>query len=176
MSRIRVFIACSLDGFIAGPKDELDWLPSDHEGIEDTFTPFLAQIGALLMGRRTFDVCCGFAEWPYGETPVLVATARPLRSTRPTVEPVGGAIEEIVEVARARAGGRDVYLDGGALIRSALDARLIDEITVTSIPLILGRGLPLFAGVTQRHGLDFVEHRHIGGGLVQTTYRPRHGD
>ena len=55
MSLVRVFLACSLDGFLAGPEDELDWLPTDA-GIEDTFTPFLASIGALAMGRRTFDV------------------------------------------------------------------------------------------------------------------------
>ena len=76
MSKVRVFIASSLDGFIAGPDGELDWL-SGREGVEDTFTPFFQEIGAMLMGRRTYDVVNGFdGAWPYGQTPVLVATTQ----------------------------------------------------------------------------------------------------
>ena len=85
MSRVRVFIAASLDGFIAGPNDELDWL-HHPEGGEDTFTPFFRQIGAMLMGRRTYDVIRDFeGEWPYGDTPILVATTRPLDTGRESV-------------------------------------------------------------------------------------------
>ena len=75
MSRVLVFIASSLDGFIAGPNDEIDWLPSDAGQVEDTFSPFFGQVGAMLMGRRTFDMVETFQEWPYGTTPVLVATS-----------------------------------------------------------------------------------------------------
>lgn len=171
MSRARVFIASSLDGFIAGPNDEIDWLSS--EGAEDTFTPFFAQVGALLMGRRTYDVASGFDEWFYGDTPVLVATHRPLAATRPTVRAVSGSIEEVIAEAKTAAGDRDVYVDGGALIRAATDAGLIDEITVTLIPIILGAGLPLFAGTGRRHPLDLVSARPIGGGLAELVYRPR---
>jgi len=171
-ARIRVFIASSLDGFIAGPDDELDWL-SAPAGTEDTFTPFMAETGALLMGRRTYDVVEGFdGAWPYGDTPVLVATRRPLSPAQPSVRAVTGTIEELVEQARAAAGDKDVYLDGGALIRSALDADLVDELTVTVIPMILGAGIPLFAGAARRHPLALVSQRAIGGGLVELIYRP----
>src|SRR5690349_874542 len=115
MSRILVFIATSLDGFIAGPNDELDWLPGHGEDMEDTFTPFIAQIGAMLMGRRTFDVVMGFGagSWHYGETPVLVSTNRPIEGAPASVRAVSGSIEELVAMAKAAAGDRDVYIDGG---------------------------------------------------------------
>jgi dihydrofolate reductase len=169
VSRIRVFIASSLDGFIAGPNDEIDWLPDPEPGAVDTFTPFFAEIGAMLMGRRTYDVICGFESWPYGETPVLVATSRPLDSQR--VRAVAGSIDELVAAAKLAAGERDVYLDGGALIRSALDAGLVDEITVTMIPIVLGAGIPLFAGAARQHRLETIGSRSIGGGLVELRYR-----
>jgi dihydrofolate reductase len=171
MARVRVFIASSLDGFIAGPNDELDWLPAHGAGAEDTFTPFMKEIGALLMGRRTYDVVCGFeGAWPYGDTPVLVATQRPLTAKVPSVRAVSGTTEELITQAIHAAAGRDVYIDGGALIRAALDANLIDEIVVTVIPVVLGQGLPLFAGVRARHPLTLLNSRPIGAGMVQLTY------
>jgi len=167
-----VFIASSLDGFIAGPEDELDWLDFDGE-IDDTFTPFFADVGAMLMGRRTYDVVSGFeGDWPYGDTPVLVATSRPLDGTIPTVRAVSGDVTEMLATARDAAAGRDVYLDGGELIRSALEADLVDEMTITMIPVVLGAGRPLFAGVGNRHDLELISSRPIGSGLVELVYRP----
>lgn len=172
-NRVRVFIASSLDGFIAGPDDEIDWLDG-FEGAENTFTPFFSEVGAVLLGRRTYDVVAGMeGPWNYGDTPVLVATTRPLESSHATVRAVGGSVGEMVAEARRVAGERDVYIDGGALIRSALDADLIDRITVTVIPIVLGEGIPLFAGAERRHALDLLESRPLGAGLVQLDYSPR---
>lgn len=171
MTRVRVFVACSLDGFIAGDNDALDWLPPHGAGAEDTFTPFMQEIGALLMGRRTYDVVQGFeGDWPYGTTPVLVATQRVLRPKVPTVRAISGPIDVLVSQAKRAAAPRDVYIDGGALIRSALDAGLIDEVVITLVPTVLGNGLPLFAGVAQRHQFTLRTSRPIGAGMVQLTY------
>ena len=176
MTRARVFIATSLDSFIAGPNDELDWLPQGAD-ITDTFTPFLAQVGAMLMGRRTFDVVTGFeGKWPYGDTPVVVATSRPLPAARQSVRSATGHIGELIALAKELAGDRDVYVDGGTLIRAALDANLIDELTVTMVPIVLGAGVPLFAGIGRRHELALHASRPIGGGLVQLTYLPQHAN
>jgi dihydrofolate reductase len=186
----HVFIACSLDGFIAGPDDDLSWLTgpdsaaadedagaesgADAERDDHGFSAFFARVGALLMGRRTHDVVAGFDEWYYGDKPVLVATTRPLDNpAAPTVRAVSGTPEEMLAQAREVAGDKNVYVDGGALIRSCLDAGLIDEMTVSVIPIILGDGIPLFAGVTRRHKLDLVEMSPSGGKLVQLRYRPR---
>ena len=166
-----MFIASSLDGFIAGPDDELDWL--DFPDAEDTFTPFFSQVGALLMGRRTYDVVSAFdGPWPYAGTPVLVATRRPLPDTEPTVRAVTGTIDRMVADAKQEAGERDVYLDGGELVRQALDGGLVDEMTVTMIPVVLGAGRPLFAGVGNRHELELRTARELGSGLVELVYRP----
>lgn len=169
-----VFIACSLDGFIAGPDDNLGFLePAEGQKIEDTFTPFFVGVGALLMGRRTFDVVSGFGGgWPYGETPVLVLTRRAIDSSLPTVRAVSGGIESAVAQAAEVAGERDVYIDGGELVRQALDASLVDELVVTVAPRILGRGIPPFAGVTRRHDLELLGQRTIGAGFVELRYRP----
>lgn len=166
-------MAMSLDGFIAGPNDELDWL-IHREGVEDTFTPFFAQVGALLMGRRSYDVVSAFeGPWQYRNTPVLVATTRALTPQRASVRAVSGGIESLVQQAQEVAGERDVYVDGGAIIRAALDARLVDELTVTIVPIVLGAGISLFAGVTRRHELELLGSRPIGGGLVQLRYAPQ---
>lgn len=183
--RIRVFIACSLDGFIAGEHDDLSWLagpwdaappvveggPPDDHG----YSAFMADVGALLIGRGTYDVVTGFEAWPYGERPVLVATSRELQPALPSVRAVGGTIDAMVKEALAAAAGKDVYLDGGQLIRQALDAALIDELVVSLIPVVLGAGHPLFAGVAHRRFFDLLDQRQHVGGMVQLTLRPRAG-
>jgi dihydrofolate reductase len=169
-----VYVGCSLDGFIAGEDDDLDWLGEpDPDGDDHGFADFLAQVGALLMGRRTYDVVEGFGgPWHYGERPVLVPTHRPLTPVNDHVVAVEGSIEELVERAKAAAGELDVYVDGGQVVRQALDAGLVDEITVTVVPMILGKGIPLFAGATQRHPLERVSAKSLSQGYVQLTYRP----
>lgn len=173
MSKVRVFIASSLDGFIAGPGDDLSWLPPPGpESGDGGFGSFLGQIGAILMGRRTYDVIAKFEPWPYGDRPVLVGTHRELSTPRVTVRAVGGDITDMIREARTAAADRDLYLDGGDLIRQALDAGLIDDIVVTLVPVVLGQGHPLFAGASQRHALELVKCETLPGGLVQLTSRP----
>jgi dihydrofolate reductase len=78
----------------------------------------------------------------------------------------------MLDEAKAVAGQKDVYVDGGALIRSALEASLIDEVVVTIIPYILGEGRALFAGSPHAHRLRLLNSRDIGAGMVQLTYQP----
>ena len=170
MQRVRGFMASSLDGFIAGPNGEIDWL-TRYEGVEDTFSPFFNEVGAMLMGRNTFDVVAGLGgQWPYGETPVLVASHRPLTTERASVRKVTGDIEALVSQAKDGAGERDVYIDGGKLIRSAMDRGLIDELILTVIPIVLGEGIPLFGGSMRRRDLELQGCREIGAGLVELRY------
>jgi dihydrofolate reductase len=179
-ARVRVYIATSLDGFIAGPNDELDWLPNPSpdavlpEGALG-FDAFMKDIGAMLMGRATYDAVRRMGgEWFYGETPVLVATHRPLDPAAPTtVRAVGGEIGALLDVALRVAGGKDVYVDGGATIRAALDAGRVDDVVITVIPVVLGAGKPLFAGASRRHAMEIVSHHDYGSGMVQIHARPR---
>ncbi len=180
-SRVRVYMACSMDGFIAGPDNDLDWLQADHTAPGDLkpdpealgFEDFMAQVGAMLMGRTTYDVVEGFGAWPYGDTPVVVATRRSLNPVSPTIETAAGDIKQLIDRARSLAQGKDIYLDGGTLIRQALDEALVDELTITMVPLLLGDGIRLFDGLTTRSSLQFVSHRMYVGGMLQLTLRPR---
>ena len=168
---VRVFIACSLDGFIAGPDDDLSWLPGP-QGDDHGFGAFLEGISALLMGRATYRVVEGFGgEWPFGERPVFVATTRALEPAAPTVRAVSGPPSELLAAVREVTDG-DVYLDGGNLIRQFLDEGLVDQLIVTIVPVVLGDGAPLFAGARKRRRLELGGVRESSGGLVQIEYRP----
>jgi len=178
-SRVRVYMACSLDGFIAGPDDDLSFLHAAEPESEAApsgaleFADFMSQVGALLMGRRTHDVVAGLGVWSYGDTPVLVATHRALEPAAPTVRAVSGDIGSLIAQARDAAGDRDVYLDGGDLIRQALDAGLVDELCITFVPILLGGGgIRLFDGLAASTRLELVGHHRLGS-MVQITARPR---
>lgn len=174
MSRVRVFIACSLDGFIAGPNDDLSWLPPPPEDDDFGWGDFIGGIGCLLMGRATYDAVAAMdVEWPHRERDTIVATRRPLTGAPPRVEPARGTIEELVAMAKQRAAPKDVYIDGGDLIRQGLDRGLIDELAVTVCPTILGAGSPLFAGAKRRLALQLQAQRELSGGVVQLTYTPK---
>jgi dihydrofolate reductase len=99
-----------------------------------------------------------------------VATHRPLEPAAATVSAVGGTPAELVAAARSAAGQLGVYADGGALIRTLLDAGLVDEAIVTVIPVILGAGTPLFAGAMARRTLTLRSSTTFAGGLVQLRY------
>lgn len=183
---VHVYIATSLDGFIAGPGDDLSWLtgpegptpegppaPSDPGAL--SYEAFTRGVGAMLMGRRTYDVVRGFdMPWYYGDMPVLVATTRPLdEGAPPTVRAVSGDVHELVAEAKRVAAPKNVYIDGGVLIRQAAEADLIDELTITLAPIALGAGLPLFEGMPKRYPLEVFGHHDFPGGMVQIRARPK---
>lgn len=178
MSRVRVYLGCSLDGCIAGPDHDLSFLadpafepdpeaPSAGLGFE----AFLEQIGALLMGRRTYQVLLDYDAWHYGARPVLVATHGDLPPAPGggDARAVQGPIAELVAQAKRAAGDRDVYLDGGDLVRQGLDAGLVDELCLTFLPVVLGRGVRLWEGLHGRTDLRFEPPVTRGGRLIQVT-------
>ena len=189
-SRVRVYMASSLDGYIAGVDDDLSWLEppestdvkadgnSDRGDVESasgvSFEAFMSEVGLMLMGRRTYDVVCGFGQWPYGDMPVWVVTHRALEDPpAPTVTAIGGDISEVIARAREAAGEGDVYLDGGHLIRQALAMGLVDEMIVTYIPLVLGAGVSLFDGLEERIDFEFVSHDTFVNTMLQVRMVPR---
>jgi dihydrofolate reductase len=171
---IRAYLASSLDGQIAGPGDDLSWLPAPEPALGDLgFSAFLEQIGALLVGRRTWDVVQGFGgPLPWGERPVLVATHRPLDGAPPQVEAAAGPIGALLDRAVALAGGRDVYVDGGTLVREALAADRLDLLTLTVVPTALGGGVSLFAGLGAPARFRRGEVRVLPLGLTQIDLWP----
>ena len=172
--RIRGYIACSLDGFIAGEGDDLSWLPQQHPPPSPgtlSWEDFMADMGALLMGRRTFDVVHAMdVDWPY-TLPVLVATRRPLPSDAPEgVQAVAGTVEELLSRSLEVAAGADVYVDGGALLQQVMAEGRLEELVVTYVSTVLGSGVPLFAG--PRRQLTVAKVVPYGDRMMQVTLTP----
>jgi dihydrofolate reductase len=166
--RFAVFIAVSLDGFIARADGGLDWLDPFH-GEDHGYGPFFAGVDALVIGRGTYDTVLGFPEWPYGGKRVIVCTARPAspRHGEELWSGTPGALSERLE----REGVRRVYLDGGALIRSFLREGMVEEFTINVIPLVLGSGIPVFGSGLPEIPLRFIESKSYPSGLVQIRYQ-----
>ena len=181
--RVRVYMGCSFDGFIAGPDHDISWLDESYSADDDlkpdpdvlTFERFMSEVGAMLMGRTTYGIVERFGQWHYGETPVIVATHRPLAPMAETIQAAAGPIEELVERAKALAGEKDVYLDGGDLVRQALNAGLVHEMTITFLPVLLGKGVRLFDDLASITKLQFVAHSAHEGGFLQVTVRTPSG-
>lgn len=177
MSRVRVYLGCSLDGCIAGPEHDISFLmefdpdPNAPSGLG--FEEFMADVGALLMGRRTYQVPLDYDAWHYGDRPVLVATHHELPPAPQggDARPVQGPIEELIAQAKEAAGGKDVYLDGGDLVRQGLDAGLVDELCLTFLPVVLGDGVRLWDGLKKRSDLVFEPPKPHGGRMVQVIAR-----
>lgn len=190
MGLVRGFLAMSLDGFIAGPHDEIAWLEeprtsgipvqagawAGHPVDALEFEAFMAAVGAIVMGRRTFDVVQGMpGPWFYGETPMLIVTSSELHDAPATAKAFHGSVPDAIDAARQLAGTKDVYVDGGRTVRAAMDAGLVDHIVVTVIPVALGAGIALFAGL-ERHAEFAVERvATYGPGCVQLHLSTRAG-
>lgn len=167
-----VFIATSLDGFIARPDDALDWLPADG-GEEHGYDEFIATVDAIVMGRRTFETVLTFGTWPFGKTPVIVLSTHPSRIVVPdgaVCEAMAGTPQEVVTRLGER-GLQHLYVDGGATIQRFLEAGLIQRLILTRIPVLLGSGLPLFGPLSRDIRLEHVGTRSYASGLVQSEYR-----
>lgn len=182
--RGSVFIATSVDGFIARPDGDLDWLtgrPAEeetgqHDPDEDFgYGAFMDTVDALVMGRGTFDVVQGFAgDWPYPK-PVYVWTSHPddiAPREGADVRPLSGSLDEVLRRLRAD-GVEQVYVDGGDTIRQWLAAGLVDRMTISTVPVLIGEGIPLFGGTGPDIQLELASCETFPGGMVQRTYLVR---
>jgi dihydrofolate reductase len=165
-----VFIATSLDGFIARANGDLDWLPAGG-GEPHGYDEFMATVDALVIGRKTLETVLAFDSWPYGQKPVFVLSTRALPTVPPgaAVERQSGPPAAILAHVGAR-GIRHVYVDGGITIQRFLQAGLIQRLIITRIPVLLGSGIPLFGPVEHDILLRHVATRQFASGLVQSEY------
>ena len=165
-----VFIATSVDGYIARTAGGIDWLLSRDENLGETgYDAFIATTDAIVMGRNTYEVGCSFDTWPYEGMRVFVVstTLEPGADDRISVH---RGLDELFEAAHDE-GVRHVYADGGRLITSFLQRGLISEITITTAPVIIGSGLPLFGAIDHDIPLDHVRTTTLGNGMTQSVYR-----
>ncbi|VXB38114.1 Dihydrofolate reductase [Plantibacter sp. T3] len=173
-----VFIGVSLDGYIAKPDGDLGWLteleprghaadaPRRHPALDwDSFFP---TIDTLVMGRTTYDTVLGFGEWPFdGKRVVVLSTTLEAGDDRITV---AGSVDEAAALLDEAGAGR-VYIDGGRTIQAFLGAGLVDEITVSVAPVLIGSGARLFGDLDADVRLRLRgTHATREDGLVRITY------
>jgi dihydrofolate reductase len=170
-----VYIATSLDGFIARKNGDLDWLHqggSRPENQDYGYSAFMNTVDALVMGRNTYEIVRAFKAWPYGAKPVVVLTSRRLKipeALKPTVSVMSGSVAEVLAKLRAR-GWRHLYVDGGVTIQRFLAAGAIQRMIITRIPVLIGQGIPLFGRLKHDIRLRHVATRDYPAGLVQSEY------
>jgi dihydrofolate reductase len=169
--KASVFVGTSVDGYIARPDGGLDFLPTDG-GESHGYDEFIASVDALIIGRKTYEVVLAFNAWPYGEKPVFVLSTKALSTPAPTgavVERMTGNPQEIVAILTRR-GFQHAYVDGGVTIQSFLRAGLIQRLTITRVPVIIGSGIPLFGPTTRDVVLKHVSTQQYPSGLVKSEY------
>ena len=170
-----VYIGRSLDGFIAGKNGELDWLDSvpNSQNIEMGYTSLMQEIDALVMGRTTFEVVCNFGgEWPYSKHVFVLShslKALPENlSTKTTL--LKGNPHEILDQIHEK-GYFKLYIDGGKTVQDFLKEDLIDELRITTIPILLGGGFPLFGELAAPLEFEHIESHVFLNQIVQNCYR-----
>jgi len=169
-----VFIATSLDGFIARPDGGLDWLDAVQSPGEDYgYHSFFDSVDALLLGSGTYETVRTFSEWPYGDKPCYVATSRSWGPLGHEVFVRGNPVELARQLAQR--GHSRVYLDGGRLIRAFLATGLVADMTLSVIPILLGAGIPLFREIGKEpsygeHPLKLAASQSYPSGLMQLKY------
>ena len=168
--KASVFVGTSVDGYIARSDGALDFLPPDG-GEPHGYDEFMASVDALIVGRHTYETVLAFDAWPYGDKPVFVLSTKTLRPppAGAVVERMSGSPEEIVAML-ARRGFQHAYVDGGVTIQSFLRAKLIQRLTITRVPVIIGVGIPLFGPTTRDVMLKHIRTQQYPSGLVKSEY------
>ena len=168
--KASVFIATSLDGYIARQDGGLDWLPVDGEA--HGYDEFMATVDAIVIGRKTFEVVLAFHAWPYGKKPVIVLSSNFSALKAPdgaVCDFTSGTPQEIVS-RLAQLGINHLYIDGGVTIQRFLHAGLIQHMTITRIPVLLGSGIPLFGPLPHDIRFQHIATRSFPSGMVQSEY------
>ncbi len=170
----KVFIATSIDGYIADKEGGIDWLDTIPEinTIDSGYHAFMNDIDALVMGRKTFETVLGFdIAWPYQKPVFVVSTSieEIPAEIRSKVQLVKGTLNQVLEQIHAK-GYQNLYIDGGGLIQSFLREDLIDEMIITVIPVLLGEGSPLFGKLPDTLQFKCVATKHFLNAIVQNHY------
>ena len=171
--KASVYIATSLDGYIAREDGSLDWLPgSDGSGEDYGYQAFMESVDVLVLGRNSYETVRAFGQWPYGDKAVLVLTSRPLEipaEIAGTVEAQAWSSQEVIDQLAAR-GANHLYVDGGNTIQRFLRSGLIQQLIITRIPVLIGSGIPLFGSLDHDVRLRHTKTQAFASGLVQSTY------
>ena len=167
MAEVVYYVAASVDGYIAMPDGAVDWLAPFHTAGDDYgYGAFLATLGGIVMGRRTYDQVRGFGPWPYTGLDCRVVTSRPLSEAPDWVTPVATPAEAVAGWADRR-----VWLVGGTtLLDGFRAAKLVREYHAFVMPVLLGGGVPLFH-TGPAASLQLISAAGLPSGVVEFRYR-----
>ena len=174
MSRFVVYIAVSLDGYIADEGGDVHWLET-FEKDDYGYEGFIESIGSILMGRVTYDQIQSFGEWPYKDIPTLVWSGGSVEDPPGAARSWSENIEKTNSWLKEQAGDKDVWILGGAqTIHTFLGAGMIDHMDIFVIPMVLGGGIRLFGGGDSEPQLLKLDHvQPYVNGVVQMSYNIR---
>jgi len=168
---VSVFIGTSLDGFIARPNGDFDFLTTAG-GEPHGYSEFIASVDAVVLGRNTFEKVLTLGPWPYGDKRVVILSSHPVDLSAViggVVEQMAGTPSEIVS-RLAASGARHLYIDGGVTIQGFLRVGLIQRLIITRVPVLIGDGIPLFGTLPRDIRLRHVGTRQYPSGLVSSEY------
>ena len=168
MRPVRYNVAATLDGYIAGPNGEFDWIPEDPTV---DFAAIFAKVDTILVGRRTYEAAMQMGDAPWGKKMRVYVFSRTLRpEDHPRATVVADDAAGVVAALRAEPGDGEIWLfGGGELFRSLLSAGLVDEVEVTVAPVLLGEGVPLLPG-GPRAPLSLTRTHTYPSGMVSLIY------
>ncbi|WP_160067062.1 dihydrofolate reductase family protein [Sphingobacterium bovisgrunnientis] len=174
MRKLCLFIACSLDGYIAKPNDDLSFLKLVEKNGEDYgYNDFIATIDTLIIGRKTYDWVknnIGTTHYDNGDRDVYVISRTPLTNVGRTFF-YSEDLKNLIVRLKSQP-GKNMYCDGGAeIINSLLKEDLIDEMTISIVPVLLGDGIRLFQNNRPEQNLEFISSKSYDTGLVQIHYK-----
>ncbi|WP_219117340.1 dihydrofolate reductase family protein [Janthinobacterium sp. UMAB-56] len=168
---VSAFLGISIDGCIAGENGDLSWLAELAPDSPDAtgYTALMDQVDTLLIGRTTYEAVLGFEPWPYGGKRVVVLSHRDFAPRHGEQRREGSLLQVLAGLAEE--GCRHVYLDGGAVIRAGLREGAIDSLTLSVLPVVLGKGVRLFEDGLPRSDWRLDGTRQLPSGVVQLRYR-----
>ena len=166
MRKIKLFIASSLDGYIAKKDGSVDWLP---ENVDSGYAPFYSSIDTILMGKKTYEQILTFGKYPYKDKTSYVFTRNTNKQKDENVE-FTSDVKEFVEKLISSS-GKDIWLVGGSDIASTfLNHKLVDELILSVIPVVLGKGIPLFNNIKEEIKLELTKTTEYAE-LVELHYK-----
>ena len=170
--KVSVYIASSLDGFIARKNGDIDWLTGGEGGEDYGYSQFMSDIDHIVMGRNTYEKVLTFGGWPYDKK-VIVLTSRDwtiLPALSDKIEALHLSPYELLNEMHIR-GAKHIYLDGGVTIQRFLHEGLVDEMTIIIIPILIGEGLSLFGKLEEDVKLELIKSESFKNGFVQNKYK-----
>lgn len=173
MKKIKLYIAASVDGYIARSNGDLDWLTEfpNSEKTDYKYQSFFYSIDTVIMGGRTYlDIMSMDVVWPYKDKTTYIITRNPI-NVKDNIHFISeNIIKTISDLQKME--GKDIWLvGGGEIISMLLNNELIDEMIITTIPVILGNGIPLFPKISKESSWETIDFQKYDNGVTQIFYR-----